>query len=254
MSRKLSKRKRSEREVYLVKEKDKISEGVFDNRTLLNITKFFNHKLISQLLFVISTGKEADVYLAKSGQAVEENNVAVKIFRLETSSFQKRINYINGDPRFGKVNNKIQNVVKIWCKKEFGNLKLANELGVYCPKPYKAIGNVLVMEFIGDKDGNPAFMLKDTVLENPKEILAEILKNIKLMYRGKMVHADISEYNILMHNNTPFLIDFGQAVVKGHPMFETFFERDVDIILNYFRRKYQIESDIDSILSDIRKA
>lgn len=253
MSRKLSKRKKREREVYLVKEKEKIMEGVFDSRTLLNITKFFNQKIISRLLFVISTGKEADVYLAESGDAVVDKNVAVKIFRLETSSFVKRVNYINGDPRFGRMSSKIQNIVKIWCSKEFGNLKLATELGVSCPRPYKAIGNVIAMEFIGDREGTPAFMLKDVILDNPEKTLNEILENIKLLYKGKLVHSDISEYNILINNGKPYLIDFGQAVILGHPKFEEFFTRDVNILINYFNKKYNLQKDAENIIAEIKK-
>lgn len=254
MARKLSKRKQSDKWEYPLKEKDKLESSVFDKKTLITLSKFFNHRIISELLHIISTGKEADVYLAKSGSAIENNFVAVKIFRVKTSSFHKRVEYMYGDPRVGRLNKKISYIVNVWCKKEFGNLKLATELGASVPKPIKAINNILSMEFIGDEDGIPALMLKDTDLINPKKVLFRILENVLLLYNGKLVHSDLSEYNILINgkNEEVYLIDFGQAIIEGHPKFDEFLKRDISIILNYFSRKYQITVNNEKIEESIR--
>ncbi len=249
MARKLSKRKQSDKAEYPLKEKEKIENRVFDKKTLITLSKFFNHRIISEILHIISTGKEADVFIAKSGSAIEKPFVAVKIFRVKTSSFHKRVEYMYGDPRVGRLNKKMSYIVDIWCKKEFGNLKLANELGVRVPVPIKAINNILSMEFIGNDEGIPASMLKDVKLNDPKKVLFKILDNILLLYNGKLVHSDLSEYNILINgdNEDVYFIDFGQAVIEGHPKFNEFLNRDLSIILKYFSRKYSITIDAEKI-------
>ena len=125
MARKLSTRKRPDRDVHMIKEQLKIEEGVFDQRTTMALWKMFNHNIISRLDYMIATGKEADVYLADGASQVNNDLVALKIFRVETSDFNKRINYIVGDPRFEKIKKDLNSIVATWCKKEYGNLKVA---------------------------------------------------------------------------------------------------------------------------------
>jgi RIO kinase 1 len=118
------------------------------------------------------------------------------------------------------------------------------------PKPYYFHGNIIAMEFIGT-DGTPSKRLKDVRLANPKETLDEILRQIKLLYSASLVHSDISEYNILMKDNKPYLIDFGQAVVLGHPESLNFLRRDISNIVNYFFKKYGIVYDSYQLVSEI---
>lgn len=251
MTRKRSKKKRSSREDYPLREQLKIEEGVFDKRTMLKLKKLFTHNIISKLEFIIAKGKEADVYIADRGSAVPDSFVAVKIFRLETSSFEKRMDYIRGDPRFGKIKSGIYDIVSEWCKKEYGNLKIAEIARAHAPKPYLFSGNVLAMEFIGDEEGKPSKTLKAGGTKNPKETLGIILEDMRRLYSRDLVHADMSEYNILMKDDTPYIIDFGQAVVLGHPKAEEFLRRDIKVILNYFRKNYDIEKNEDEVYSHI---
>ena len=250
MSRKRSKRKQPEREEFVLHEHEKIEEGVFDKRTMLRLRRLFTHDIISSLGFVIATGKEADVYLADPGSKISADAVVVKIFRIETSGFARRMLYITGDPRFGKIKGGMNNVVNEWCKKEYGNLKIAALAGVHAPKPYYFNGNILAMEFI-DNNGVPASTLKDTELSNPTEILSVIISAIKKLYAKGLVHSDVSEYNILLRGGTPYLIDFGQAVVLGHPEASYFLQRDVENIIAYFEKKYGISRNIGETLAYI---
>ncbi|MGB9732805.1 MAG: serine protein kinase RIO [Candidatus Micrarchaeales archaeon] len=250
MARRVSKRKRPSREEYVLKEQLKIEEGVFDNRTMLSLGKLFTHNVISRMHFLIARGKESDVYLAAPGSAIKDELVVVKIFRIETSSFDRRLDYIIGDPRFEKIKRGMYHIVNAWCKKEFGNLKLAEMAKVNAPKPYASFGNVLAMEFIGE-NGVPAKNLKETSLENPKKVFEEIIKNIKKLYNVDLVHADLSEYNILMKNEKPYIIDFGQAVVASHPKAMEFLKRDISNISMYFSKKYGIDADPESIFLSI---
>lgn len=253
MSRKLSTRKRPDRDVHMLKEQLKIEAGVFDNRTIMALWRMFNHNIISSVDYMIAGGKEADVYLAEGASQVNNDLVALKIFRIETSDFNNRIKYIVGDPRFEKIKKDIFSVVITWCKKEYGNLKVAETAEIHAPRAYYCKGNILAMEFIGSSEGTPAKRLKDTKLDNPEEVLDTVLEDIKKLYALELVHADISEYNILMNVGTPFLIDFGQAVVLRHPSAQEFLRRDITNLLTYFDRKYRIERDLEETLKYVVK-
>jgi RIO kinase 1 len=251
MSRMVSKRKRSSREDYPLSEQLKIEEGVFERRTMLHIKKLFTRNIISKLEFIIAKGKEADVYIADHGSSVPSDFVAVKIFRLETSSFEKRTDYINGDPRFFRIKSGISGIVNEWCKKEYSNLRIAEAAGLHSPKPYLFNGNILAMEFIGDSEGKPSQSLKAAGAADPVNALDSILEDMKKLYSRDLIHGDISEYNILMKDEVPYLIDFGQAVVKDHPKAEEFLKRDISVILSYFRKNYGISRNEDESFKQI---
>ena len=247
MTRRVSKRKMRRREDFQLKEQLKIEEGVFDNRTMMMLGKMLTRGIISSMDFIIGKGKEADVYIAEHGVKVDKEKVIVKIFRLETSSFSNRMDYIAGDPRFNGMRSNVMQIVNAWCKKEYGNLKVAEEAGAHAPIPYSFSGNVLAMEFIGE-GGNPAPLLKDAGAVDPERALGSVLDDIKALYRNGLVHGDVSEYNLLMKGNIPYMIDFGQAVSTGHPKAAEFLRRDISNITGFFRKRYSMDSNIESIL------
>ena len=84
--------------------------------------------------------------------------------------------------------------------------------------------------------------MKDTKLKDPEKVFNTIFDNIKRLYQyARLVHADLSEYNILMPTlDDPVIIDISQAVVRHHPQSEEFLFRDIKNILNYFK-KYNID-------------
>ena len=251
MARRVSKRKMPDRDKYRVNERWKIEEGVFDRKTMMNIEKVFTHGIASRMIHIISKGKEADVYLAEAGDKINEMYVVLKIFNQENTSFKRRTEYVKGDPRFDGVKADVMSIIRIWCRKEYGNLKIAEEAQVSAPKPYYFKGNVLAMQLIGD-DGVPSPILKKTELEEPERIIDEIIENMKRLYSAGLVHGDISEYNILIKENMPFLIDIGQGVSLGHPKANEFLERDVANILYYFKKVYGIEKNKEKVISQIK--
>lgn len=252
MARKRSTEKRSSREDFMLKEQLKIEEGVFENRTMLRLGKLFSSGIISGMHFIIARGKEADVYLADPGAKVNADFVVLKIFRMENARFQRRMKYITGDPRFGKVKKNIYAIVNEWCKKEYGNLLVAENAGVHAPRPYAFSGNVLALEFIG-KEGYPSKTLRMEKIKDPEKVLGEIIEDARKLYANKLVHADLSEYNILMKDEVPYLIDFGQAVHIKHPNAMDFLHNDVKNILNYFYKKYDIEKNPEVVFNYITK-
>ena len=89
--------------------------------------------------------------------------------------------------------------------------------------------------------------------KNPKEIFDTLIDFISKMYKkAKLVHGDLSAYNILMHENQPYLIDLGQGVLVEHPNAHDFLKRDIHNIVSYFK-KLNIQSDENNIYDSILK-
>jgi len=225
----------------------KVQENVFDTHTLMNLYSLASKGIIDFLGGSISTGKEANVFYAfGSGK-----DLALKIYRISTSNFKAMQNYLEGDPRFGRIKGSKRSIVSAWAKKEFRNLKRSEEFGVLVPHPISVRDNILVMELVGSKD-RPAPTLKDVKLDlqEAKRVLTAITADIaRLFNQAKLVHADLSEFNIL-YDGEPVIIDMGQSVTLDHPMARKFIERDVENIVKYFQKNYRIGS-ADAIWSNL---
>jgi len=192
-------------------------------------------RIIGRMYGVISSGKEARVYWAKSPKG---EDLAVKIYLTSTSEFRKSIyQYILGDPRFEYIRKDTRELIYAWTRKEYKNLKRMYECGVRVPKPIFYMKNILVMEFIGE-NGVRAPLLKEVSLSDEEyiRIFNKVIEYIKILYRkAKLVHADLSEYNIMIFKGEPVLIDVSQAVLLDHPLAIEFLKRDIRNIVRYFR-------------------
>ncbi|HDJ94859.1 MAG TPA: serine protein kinase RIO [Acidilobales archaeon] len=237
-----------------IKDKDyyEVVEEVFDTPTLLALYHVIRKGYIDKMFGVVSAGKEARVYWAKNRRG---EDVAVKIYLTTTAEFRKSIRqYIIGDPRFESVSGDLRKLILKWVQKEYKNLKRMYEAGVRVPKPYYAYRNILVMEFIGE-NGIRAPLLKEVRLTDEEyvEIYEKIVHYIKLMYnKAKLVHADLSEYNIMLYGGEPVIIDVSQAVTLDHPMAMYFLIRDIKNIIRYFRDEVGIEThNLNELLEEI---
>lgn len=207
-------------------------EEVFDRKTVMALYQMINKGILGGMRGVVKAGKESRVYWAK-GTSGED--LAVKIFLTSSMEFKKSmLQYIHGDPRF-KVGHDYRRIVYTWAQKEFRNLTDARNAGVPVPRPIYVHENVIVMEFIG-LDGIPSPILKELPKEEiTEEIYNDIVNAMDILFRkADLVHADLSEYNVMVHGNRIFLIDFGQAVSREHPMAEEFLRRDVGNIIRFF--------------------
>ncbi len=225
----------------------KTQDEVFDKSTLNTLEKLISDRIIDILDFPISTGKEGNVF---RGITPNKKFVAVKIFRTSTSTFKHISNYIIGDPRFKSLHHTRRDIVYAWTKKEFKNLERLNKAGVRAPKPIIYRNNVLIMEYIGNKN-RPAPLLRDIGLKNPKEIFNILIDFISKMYKkAELVHGDFSAFNVLMHKNKPYIIDLGQGVLIEHPNALEFLKRDIHNLVNYFK-KFNIQADENKIYNTI---
>ena len=242
-------------EQFLIKDKDaddyKVWGDVFDKATLKILYKLANKGVIKAMGGVISTGKEANVFHAIGG---EDEELAIKIYRMATSNFKAMQNYLLGDPRFSNVKMDKRNIVFAWTKKEFRNLMRSYEVGVLAPKPINSEKNILIMEFIGS-DGIGAPRLKDigVDLADPESNFNKIVGYISDLYnKADLVHGDLSEFNVL-YTDEPVLIDMGQAVTLDHPMAEEFLKRDIKNIVRFFRKlgvKCNEEDVMDRVITE----
>ncbi len=213
---------------------------VFDKYTLLALYRLMNRGIFSRLGGEVATGKESKVFIAYNHEPL-----AVKIYRIKTRAFERLWHYLHGDPRFMAVPKKPRVVIEAWVRKEFRNLRRLYEAGVNVPRPYAFERNIVVMQFIGDEV--PAPKLKD--VEKTQELFWQVIEEIKKAYViAKLVHADLSEYNILVWQNKPWIIDVGQAVDIKHPNALDFLERDVKNLLRVFKMPLSLK---EEILKDI---
>jgi RIO kinase 1 len=222
-----------------IKKKDQskkraVIESVFDERTIFQLNKLLVNGPLSRIEGIISAGKEANVYLAYDEQYRE---VAVKIYKIDSNTSKWMRNYIIGDPRFKKIPKNVSKIIFLWANKEFKNLKRAYNAGLSVPEPVYVKNNILIMEYIGF-ESNPAPRLKDIKrIGDPTKLVNKLLYFIKNLYhKAKLVHGDLSEFNILYHNQEPVVIDISQAVSIQHPKAEFYLTRDIKNMFNYFKR------------------
>ena len=243
---KTSKRKAPPKEEYQLKERGKLESYVFDRRTLLILSKLIKKGILRSVDYPVSTGKEANVFRATTP---EGSYLAVKIYKITTAGFSKKMAYLEGDPRFKSIKKRDSEIVKLFARKEFKNLQICEGAKVHAPKPVFLSEDIVVMEFLGE--GGVPYATMDMTGPRSEKDLDSILNDMRRMYRAGLVHADMSEYNIML-GKAPYLIDFGQGVVLGHPNAGTFLERDVKNILNYFA-KFGIVRDFEKTLKWIKE-
>ena len=215
-------------------EEYEVLEEVFDRSTLMTVYDFLNRGIISEIFGAVKAGKEARLYWGKDS---EQKELAIKIYLTVSAEFKRgMLPYIEGDPRFAHVRRGTRSLVYAWTQKEFKNLQRAHDVGVRVPQPVAASKNVLVMEFIGE-EGVTAPLLKEADLKKPQETLQKLLIYVRKLYQeARLVHADLSEYNIMIWKNEPVLFDVSQSVLLEHPMADRFLQRDLENLHRHFKR------------------
>ncbi|MBU1198698.1 MAG: serine protein kinase RIO [Nanoarchaeota archaeon] len=212
------------------REEWKTYKNVFDNFTLLNLHKLSSQDHFEELRSPVALGKEANIFTAVKGKT----HLIVKIYRLENCNFNKMYEYIAPDPRFAGMKKRKRLVILAWVQREYRNLLKAREV-IRVPTPIAVKDNILLMELIG-RDG-PAPPLKDAVPKNLKKFFEKTISNIKALYDAGMVHADLSEFNILNFEEEPVFIDFSQSTTTQHPEADVFLKRDIHNIVKFFHKK-----------------
>lgn len=235
------------------------SDAVLDPSTSKEIERLQAKGFLGSMTGTIASGKEAGVFLAELGVEGKkhckslsiESPIVVKIYRTRTLNFKRITDYIAGDIRFQRHSKKSWKIIKLWAEKEFRNLQRGHKAGVSVPRPILVKRNILLMELIG-KEGTPSPVLKRIPDAFTPLTLAQILSQIKRLFsEAGLVHADLSPFNILMRNRTPYFIDMGQSVLLSHPKAELFLKRDLENILTPFFQKGVDGPSVNTVLEEL---
>ncbi|ACV46832.1 MULTISPECIES: serine/threonine-protein kinase Rio1 [Halomicrobium] len=247
-------------------EQFKVTASVFDDATYGALYKLVQDGHIDAFGGPISTGKEANVYTALAGDSEarsasgqsggdgepRDEEVAVKVYRINASDFRDMRGYLDGDPRFEGIGSDKKKVVTAWVRKEFANLQRAQKAGVRVPNPIAVQRNVLVMEYIATEDGR-AKRLNEVHIENPETAFEVVREYMRRLYDAGLVHGDLSEYNIVFHEGQLVVIDLGQAVTVHHGNARDYLERDCENVANFFARQ-GVDVTAEDLLATVTRA
>ena len=193
--------------------------------------------VIDEVLRSLKSGKEATVYLVRSGPHTR----CAKVYRdMAQRSFQKRALYQEG--RSVRGSRQARAIARstgfgrreqetAWKNAEVDALYQLVAAGVRVPRPLGYFDGVLVMELVTDADGNPAPRLGEVALspETAREYHAVLIRDVVRMLCLGLIHGDLSEFNVLVSPDGPVIIDLPQAVnAAGNNAALALLERDVN--------------------------
>ncbi len=207
--------------------------------TYLGLSLYSLHRLvrsgeISMIGKTMGEGKESVIFNCYSERYGE---CVIKFHKIGYSSFKR----VKEKRSYGNLHFSVLAVRS--AKNEFRALRRLRGLAV--PEAYAWEGNAVLMQLINARE------LYKVKLENPEEVLDMIIEEVEKFYRRGIVHGDLSQYNILVSEEGIWIIDFPQSVEVGENGWKDLLRRDVENVLNYFKRTYRIERDINSLLKEI---
>lgn len=201
--------------------------------------------LVDEVVCSLRSGKEATVYIV----SCNGKHCCAKVYKdVDKRSFRQQAQYKEGrkvrnsrraramekSSRYGKKEQE-----SAWQNAEVEALYRLDAAGVRVPKPHGFFDGVLLMELIADEDGNAAPRLNDIEFsaEEARIYHQFLIQQIVLMLCAGVVHGDLSEFNVLVDENGPVIIDLPQAVdAAGNNNARSMLERDVSNMANYFGR------------------
>jgi RIO kinase 1 len=199
--------------------------------------------LVDEVLRPLMSGKEADVFVVRCGSKIR----CAKIYKEAAKrSFKKAAQYTEGrkvrnsrraramekGSKFGRKQQE-----ETWQNAEVDALYRLASAGVRVPQPYGCFDGVLLMELITDEDGAVAPRLNDVSMpeEQALEDHAEVMQDVVRMLCAGLVHGDLSEFNVLVDENGPVIIDLPQAVdAAANNNAHAMLERDVENMTAYY--------------------
>ncbi|MFH1531081.1 MAG: PA4780 family RIO1-like protein kinase [Pseudomonadota bacterium] len=201
--------------------------------------------LVDEVLRQLMSGKEARIYIVRCGSEIR----CAKVYKdASQRSFKNAVQYQEGrkvrNTRRGRAMEKgssfgRQQMEEVWQTAEVDALYLLADAGVRVPRPYGCFDGVLLMELITDAAGAVAPRLLDVTMSagQARRDHAFVMRQVIRMLCAGVIHGDLSEFNILMEESGPVIIDLPQAVnAAANNNAKAMLIRDVVNVTNYYRR------------------
>ena len=199
--------------------------------------------LVDEVISQLMSGKEATVYMVRCGDDIR----CAKVYKEAIKrSFKKAAQYQEG--RKSRNSRRARAMEKgskygrdqqesAWQNAEVDALYKLAEVGVRVPQPFGCFDGVLLMELVTDDAGDVAPRLNDVVMstEQAQEDHILVMHYVKLMLCAGIIHGDLSEFNVLVDDYGPVIIDLPQAVdASANNNAKAMLIRDVNNMTNYY--------------------
>jgi len=199
--------------------------------------------LVHEVIRRLMSGKEADVYVVRCGSEIRCAKVykeAAKRNFKQAAQYQegrkernsRRARAMEKGSRYGRKQQE-----QVWQNTEVDALFRLADAGVRVPQPYGCLDGVLLMELITDEEGEVAPRLSDVAMsaEQALEDHGLIMQYVLRMLCAGLVHGDLSEFNVLVDEFGPVIIDLPQVVdAASNNNAEAIFVRDVNNMTSYY--------------------
>ncbi|KIY72801.1 RIO1-domain-containing protein [Cylindrobasidium torrendii FP15055 ss-10] len=182
----------------------------------------------------IGVGKESDIYIVADSEGKE---MVLKLHRLGRISFRAikdKRDYLGK-----RKSASWMYMSRLAAEKEWAFMKILHEHDFPVPIPVDQARHTILMEFI---DAYPLRQISE--VESPGKLYSQLMDLIVRFARAGLIHGDFNEFNILIKRESgqPIVIDFPQMVSTSHANAEWYFNRDVECIRTFFRRRFRYES------------
>lgn len=238
---------------------------------LSSLEAFYEQDLITDVLSVVKSGKEATVYCCQADPSTGLDLLAAKVYRprmfrsLRNDAIYRQSRELRDEQGRALSASRRQRgaakktgrwraqQVTSWIEYEFETQRLLYEAGADVPRPLAQIGNAVLMEYIGDAPGEAAPLLREVDLapEEAQPLFERLLRGIEGWLACDRIHGDLSEYNILYWRGALTVIDFAQAVdPRQNPAVFPLLARDIERVCRCFAR-YGVSADAGALADDL---
>ncbi|XP_037980487.1 serine/threonine-protein kinase RIO2 isoform X2 [Motacilla alba alba] len=203
-----------------------------------------SRQVISSVGNQMGVGKESDIYIVANE---EEQQFALKLHRLGRTSFRN----LKNKRDYHKHRHKMSwlYLSRLAAMKEFAYMKALHDREFPVPKPIDYNRHAVVMELV---DGYPLCQVRQ--VEDPAAIYSELMDLIVKLANHGLIHGDFNEFNLILDNNDhATLIDFPQMMSTSHANAEWYFNRDVNCIKEFFKKRFNYESELFPTFKDVRR-
>ncbi|NWY53581.1 RIOK2 kinase, partial [Chionis minor] len=192
----------------------------------------------------MGVGKESDIYIVANE---EEQQFALKLHRLGRTSFRS----LKNKRDYHKHRHKMSwlYLSRLAAMKEFAYMKALHDREFPVPKPVDYNRHAVVMELI---DGYPLCQVHH--IEDPASVYSELMDLIVKLANHGLIHGDFNEFNLILDNDDHVtMIDFPQMISTSHANAEWYFDRDVNCIKEFFKKRFNYESELFPAFKDVRR-